>query len=124
MRSQDDLIIAQSDYQKLTALLHATNNEGVDLLEEELSRASIVADDQLPKDVVSMNSTVKFTDIDTGHETVITLVFPHDADIEQSKISVLAPVGSALIGLRVGQKIEWPIPNGKAKNLKVVSVSV
>lgn len=124
MRSQDDLIIAQSDYQKLTALLHAANNEGVDLLEEELSRASIVADDQLPKDVVSMNSTVKFTDLDTGYETVITLVFPHDADIEQSKISVLAPIGSALIGLRVGQKIEWPILNGKAKNLKVVSVSV
>lgn len=123
MENQNSLVIAQTDFQKLTALLNIANNEAASLLEEELGRAAIVADDQLPKDVVSMNSKVTFQDVDTGNETFVTLVFPHEANIEQNKISVLAPIGSALIGLRVGQTIGWPMPNGKEKHLKVISVS-
>ena len=123
MENQNNLTIARTDFQKLTELLHAVNSEAANLLEEELGRAAIVADDQLPKDVVSMNSKVTFQDIDTGNETFVILVFPHEANIEQNKVSVLAPVGSALIGLRVGQTIGWPMPNGKDKHLKVISVS-
>lgn len=87
-----------------------------DLLEEELSRAAVVHDEELPGDVVSMNSTVKFQDLEGGKETVVTLVYPPDSDIENNQISILTPVGSALIGLRVGQVIDWPFPQGKKNN--------
>ena len=83
MENQNNLIITKTDYQKLTELLYAVNSEAANLLEEELGRAAIVADDQLPKDVVSMNSKVIFQDVDTGSETFVTLVFPHEANIEQ-----------------------------------------
>ena len=122
MKTVDALIIAKSDYEKISILTSMAKRELADLLEEELARASVVEDDQVPPDVVSMNSTVSFEDIETGKTTVITLVYPPDANIEANKISILTPVGSALIGLRVGQTIQWPFPNGKVKTLKVVEV--
>lgn len=122
MDNQDNLILTQADFQKLSALIGLAQTETAELLEEELSRASIVSDNNLPNDVVSMNSTVSFEDLETGKESVVTLVYPHEANIDEGKISILAPVGSALIGLRVGQVIHWPVPNGKEKRLKVVSV--
>ncbi len=122
MENQNNLILTHADFQKLFALINANDSETAELLEEELGRASVVADNELPNDVVSMNSKVCFQDLETGRETIITLVYPHEANIEENKISILAPVGSALIGLRVGQVIQWPIPNGKEKTFKVVSV--
>ena len=70
-----------------------------------------------------MNSTVKFLDLELGKESTVQLVFPQDTNIAENKISILTPVGSALIGLRVGQIINWPFPNGKVKQLKVLSVT-
>lgn len=119
---ENQLILTKADFEKLTSLIHTANAESADLLEEELSRASVVADKELPADVVSMNSKVRFQDLETEKETTVTLVYPHDADIEENKISILAPVGSALIGLRVGQVIQWPVPKGKEKRFKVLSV--
>jgi regulator of nucleoside diphosphate kinase len=123
MNNQDHLILTQADFQKLTSLIESSNSQAAELLEEELGRAQIVADDSLPGDAVSMNSKVCFQDLESGKETVVTLVYPHEANIEENKISILAPVGSALIGLQVGQVIQWPVPNGKVKRLKVVSVA-
>lgn len=77
----------------------------------------VVANDELPADVVSMNSKVSFKDLDTEKESVVTLVYPQDANIDEGKISIFAPVGSALIGLRVGQVINWPLPHGKEKKI-------
>ncbi len=122
MDKQDTLIVAKTDFERLYSLIGNANSEVKELLDEELSRASVVSDDELPEDVVSMNSTVRFQDLDTMGETVVTLVYPHEAKIEENKVSILAPVGSALIGLRVGQDIQWPLPNGKKKRLKVISV--
>ena len=122
MYSQDSLILTQADFQKLSSLLSSAQPEIAELLEEELGRATIVSNDKLPEDVVSMNATVSFQDLDTRKESVVTLVYPHEANIDENKISILAPVGSALIGLRVGQIINWPVPNGKEKRLKVISV--
>jgi regulator of nucleoside diphosphate kinase len=122
MENQDNLILNQGDFHKLSSLIHSAPAEVAELLEEELSRATVVSDDQLPGDVVTMNSTVNFQDLDSGKELVVTLVYPHDANIADNKISILAPIGSALIGLRVGQVIHWPLPNGKEKRLKVISV--
>jgi regulator of nucleoside diphosphate kinase len=70
-----------------------------------------------------MNSRVRFEDLDSGEQLEVTLVYPRDADVDQSKVSVLAPVGSALLGLSVGQSISWPLPGGKSRHLRVVGVT-
>ena len=88
----------------------------------EISRAKIVEDAKLPADVVAMNSTLTFSDLDSAEEKTIQLVYPQDADVTQLKISVLSPVGSALIGLKIGGAIEWPVPQGKVRRLKVIAV--
>ena len=69
-----------------------------------------------------MNSLVTFSDIDSKEEKTVQLVYPQEADINQLKISILSPVGSALIGLSLGGAIEWPIPQGKFRRLKVIAV--
>ncbi len=122
MENSNHLVLTQADFQKLTSLINSRNSETTELLEEELGRAVVVSDEELPKDVVSMNSKVCFQDLETGKETIAILVYPHEANIEENKISILAPVGSALIGLRVGQIIQWPVPSGKEKSFKVISV--
>lgn len=122
MENENSITITQVDFTKISSLLATMKAGSSDLLEEELSRAVIVDSEELPPDVVSMNSQVSFQDVETGKETIVTLVYPHEADIEANKISILTPVGSALIGLRVGQVIHWPFPNGKKRQLKVTSV--
>ncbi|MBN1140995.1 MAG: nucleoside diphosphate kinase regulator [Deltaproteobacteria bacterium] len=84
----------------------------LDELEFELGRAEIVEPKQIPADVVTMNSRVRLHDLDTQEDKVYTLVFPHDADPKADKISVLAPIGTALIGYRVGEVITWQVPGG------------
>lgn len=123
MEKLPQLIITQIDLEKLTALIRANSSDAGELLAEELSRAIIVSEDKLPNDVVAMNTLVRYADVETDKESEFTLVFPQDASIDAKKISVLAPIGSALIGLKVGQEIQWPIPNGTFKKIKVVSVS-
>lgn len=122
MQSDPKLIMSQEDYIKLSTLLARSESETAELLDEELNRAKIVDPEQVPTDVVTMNSTVKFIDLEQEKEMVVTLVYPHDAKIDEYKISILTPIGAALIGLRVGQTITWPLPNGKQKQLKVISV--
>lgn len=122
MDNHEKIIVTKTDFQKLTSLIQDADSEAADLLDEELGRAAVVSDDEIPGDVVSMNSKVRFQDLDTGAESVVILVYPNEANIEENKVSILAPVGSALIGLRVGQTIHWPVPNGKEKRLKVIAV--
>ena len=82
---------------------------------------NIVPDDQVPSGLVRMGSTLSFR-TDTGQERRVTLVFPQDADIAQGKVSVLTPVGAALIGLSVGQSIDWRGRDGRVHRLTVASV--
>jgi regulator of nucleoside diphosphate kinase len=70
-----------------------------------------------------MNSRVQFEDLDTGERLEMTVVYPGSADVERGRISVLAPVGSALLGLAVGESIRWPLPGGKSRHLRVVGVT-
>lgn len=123
METNQDLIISETDYQRISSLLRTAPDEIQELLQTELDRATVVPDDQLPEGVVTMNSTVTFLDLSTNKTNKVTLVYPHDANISENKISVLAPVGAALIGLRVGQTMKWPLPGGKERELKVVEVS-
>ncbi|MEZ0393359.1 MAG: nucleoside diphosphate kinase regulator, partial [Pseudobdellovibrionaceae bacterium] len=104
--------MTQTDYQKLSSLIDFADPVTAELLQEELDRAAVVLTDQLPQDVVTMNSKVEFKDLDSGEDFVMTLVFPENANIKENKVSILAPVGAALIGLRVGQTMSWPTPRG------------
>jgi regulator of nucleoside diphosphate kinase len=87
-------------------------------LDAELDRAEVVKPEEIPTDVITMNSTFRLSDLDTGEEVVYTLVFPADADSKNRKISVLAPVGTAVLGYRVGDTVEWEVPAG-IKRFKV-----
>jgi regulator of nucleoside diphosphate kinase len=87
-------------------------------LEAEMARAKAVDPKKVPADVVTMNSRVRMTDLDSQKELVYTLVFPKDADFDQGRISVVSPVGTAILGYRVGDTIEWNVPAGK-KRLRI-----
>ena len=90
-------------------------------LEKELNRGNIVEPKDIPKDVITMNSKVLLKDLDSGEKMKYTLVFPDIADISKNKISILAPIGTALIGYKVGDIIEWEVPAGLRK-LKVEKI--
>lgn len=83
------------------------------MLKAELDRAAVTPSEQTAPDIVTMNSRVRFRDTDTGEELVYTVTWPELADPEQHKVSVLAPIGMALLGTKVGQIIEWDVPAGK-----------
>lgn len=84
-----------------------------DFLAQEIDRAEILPDVRLRPDLVSMNSEVTFRDDVTGQERTVTLVYPQSANVDAGKISILTPIGAALIGLSVGQTIEFQTPNGQ-----------
>lgn len=89
-------------------------------LEAELDRATVLPPDQLAPDVVTMNSRVRLRD---GQRTwIMTLVFPEDADPEEGNISVLAPLGAAILGCRVGQRVEFRVPGGELRSCDILSV--
>jgi regulator of nucleoside diphosphate kinase len=121
MERQPGIRITEQDYERLSLLIQHSESKNADLLEEELARATVVAQREIPEDIVTMNSVVRFKDEESGKESEVTLVFPKDADVTKGHVSILAPVGMALIGLRRGQTIEWPMPNGK-RRLKVVDI--
>ena len=92
-----------------------------DVLMAELERARVVEDTRIPADVVRMGSTLRFTS-DLGEDRRVTLVFPGEADIAEGKISILTPIGAALIGLSAGQSIEWTARDGRVHRLTVETV--
>jgi regulator of nucleoside diphosphate kinase len=112
------IVITETDMQKLEALIDASRLSGnldmrrLDELEEELNRAKVTTSERVPRDVVTMHSRVRVTDLESGKEFVYQIVFPREADISKSKISVLAPIGTALLGYAVGSEIEWSVPSG------------
>jgi regulator of nucleoside diphosphate kinase len=90
-------------------------------LEAELNRATIIKSQDVPPDVITMNSEVHLRDLNTKEEITYTLVFPDQADASQGRVSILAPIGTALLGYSVGDVIEWKVPAGVAK-LKVEKI--
>ena len=93
---------------------HATY---IDALDREVSRSCVVDRNSVPGDVVTMNSRVRLRDMDSGEIEVYTLVYPSMADPGENRISVLAPVGTAIVGSRAGDVIEWPVPAGSRRLL-------
>jgi regulator of nucleoside diphosphate kinase len=92
------------------------------LLLDELDRAETVAADELPQDVVTMRSHVIFVDLATGERHAVRLVYPGEADMAQQRVSILTPIGAALIGMRVGNAIDWPNRQGERRRLEIVEV--
>lgn len=118
------LVLSRLDTERLEALLDQPAQAGpqFDGLRDELARAEVCEPKDVPADAITMNSTARFVDESTGAERELTLVYPRDADGSPDKVSILAPVGSALLGLRAGQSIEWALPGGRSTRLRVLEI--
>ena len=116
-KSKDNLVISSFDKQRLMKLLRSPESsaelrEELDDLSREIERGAEVRPQEIPPDVVTMNSRVRVTDIESQATQVYTIVFPADADYEKGRISILAPLGTALLGYRVGDVVNWHVPRG------------
>ncbi|MCL4835296.1 MAG: nucleoside diphosphate kinase regulator [Caldilineaceae bacterium] len=113
--------ITQFDLERLRKLLSDAQStdyrksEYLERLQIEINRAEVVLSKDIPSDVITMNSTVCIEDLDTKEEEIYTLVFPKNADLSQGKISILAPIGTAMLGYEVGDSFEWEVPAGKRR---------
>jgi len=119
------ITLSSLDVSRLEALLAGLSNPGAesDALQDELDRANVVEPHEVPPTVVTMNSTVRFAVEQTGEEFEMTLCYPRDVNGQPGRVSVLAPIGSALLGLSVGQEIDWPVPGGKIRHVRIVDVT-
>jgi len=121
------IVITEFDLERLQGLIEEMQEQPsrdtryLEELAEELLRAEVVAPEEIPPQVITMNSKVRLQDLDSKAELEYTLVFPPEANLDQGKISVLAPVGMAMIGYRVGDTISWKVPAG-LKRLKVKKI--
>lgn len=125
MSGLEGILVCEEDVRELRALLdQRAGRDGADYdrLEEELDRATVVPRSALPADVVGLRSAVEFEDERTRRRQLVELVLPPRADPGRGRISVVAPVGAALLGLRVGQSLDWPVPRGslRVRILRVV----
>lgn len=127
MESSRTIYLSEFDVQRLKETIREaeyTDYRGsryVASLRSELERAKVVPPQEVPPDVITMNSKVRLLDIADDDEFTFTLVFPQDADHQQDKISILAPIGTAVLGYRVGDTISWEVPDGIRK-LKVLEI--
>ena len=117
------IYITQQDMKRLRPLIEGVKNSRDDLrgLQAELEHARVVTPAEVPADVITMNSKARLLDLDTGEEMIFTLAFPGNASIENDRISVVAPIGTAMLGHRVGDEFEWEVPAG-AVRLRVEEV--
>ncbi len=120
------LVVSSLDLARLEQLLDSpayAESDSATRLGEELARARVLPPAEMPADVVTMNSRVTCVEEISGKEHHLTLVYPKAADAASGKISVLAPIGAALLGLSVGQSIDWSTPGGQALRVRVASIS-
>jgi len=124
---KNHITIATADHDRLLGLIDSARldwripSDHLHSLEGELARATLVDSDELPPDVVAMHSTVWFRDLDTDESEKYTLVYPSEADVTCDRISVLAPIGTGLLGFRVGDTVKWRVPLG-TRRLKITKV--
>jgi regulator of nucleoside diphosphate kinase len=121
-----DIQITAADYERLRSLIETwpdtRDATAAQALSDELDRAEVVPPERIAGNVVTMNSRVVFEDQQTAARREVWLVYPLESDVERGRISVLAPIGCALLGLAVGQTIDWPLPGGQSKRLRIVEV--
>lgn len=122
MSNPPQIHLTQDDADRLFRLVESQPGKRFEKLESELLRAKVVPREKIPADVVTMNSRVIFENETTGERREVTLVYPGSADIDAGMISVLVPIGTALLGLRVGQSIDWELPGGASQRYRIVAV--
>ena len=122
-----EIVVTEFDRRRLRNLLegarrwNARDRTHVDHLRSELDRAQVVLPVDVPPDVVTMNSEVAIRDLDSNEEITFAVVFPSAANVNRQKISILAPIGTAVLGYRVGDTIEWNVP-GRTRRLRIERV--
>ncbi|MGE0626250.1 MAG: nucleoside diphosphate kinase regulator [Hyphomicrobiaceae bacterium] len=119
------IIVSDIDHRRLIGLAAAAEERAPDVagvLQSEMERAQVMADDAMPGNTVRMGSSVEYSS-DTGDRRRVTLVYPGDADIAEGRISILTPIGAALIGLSSGQSIAWTARDGRRHRLTVLDVT-
>ncbi|MFL5740205.1 MAG: nucleoside diphosphate kinase regulator [Flavisolibacter sp.] len=127
-QSTNSLILRKDDYEIILSFLkngphkHSFDRKNAEELKVELKKAKLVSPDKLPEDVVRLNSKLKVKEDQNGKILEFVLVTPDKADIKERKISIMAPIGTALIGYRQGQKVKWQMPAGK-KTFTIMEVS-
>jgi regulator of nucleoside diphosphate kinase len=113
--------ISKTDYRKLSDLIqwevrpHTRLPEHLQALEGELNRAEIRDLSEMEADIITLHSTARLKDLDTGEIVEYTLAFPEEADIDAGRISILAPLGTAMLGYRKGDSFEWQVPAGVSR---------
>lgn len=117
------IYITKADMTRLRNLIEAQKGSRDDLtrLRSELDHARVVEPEEIPGDVITMNSKARLRDLDDQEEMTFTLVFPEHASIDHDRISVVAPIGTAMLGQREGDEFEWEVPAGRVR-LKVIKV--
>lgn len=127
MNEENYIIVTARDHAELSSVIAVTGKLSqrvkweLRLLENELKRARIVAPEQVPPDVITMNSRAELLDLESGESMEFTLVFPADENVNDGKISVLAPLGTAMLGYRAGDEFVWHVPHG-LRRLKVTKL--
>ncbi|WP_312318284.1 nucleoside diphosphate kinase regulator [Stenotrophomonas sp.] len=119
------ITVSSHDMDRLDAMLEApaiAQSPAGLALAQELNRATVVAPEQMPQGIVMMHSRVECEDELHGDKHVLTLVYPREANVDEGKVSILAPVGTALLGLAVGQSMDWDAPGGRKLRLRVTAV--
>ena len=125
-KQSPEIVISRLDSERLESLLDGLSSkqqQAAEALRDELQRANIVEPEEMPPGVITMNSTARCVDDANGKEYHFTLVYPSDAKFEANRVSVLSPVGSAMLGLSEGQSIDWALPSGRTLRLRVVQVT-
>lgn len=123
--TKPNLAISELDAERLDRLLEQPAFAGTPIaqaLNEELDRAEIMPSAEIPSDVVTMNSRVRFRDLTTDEEHTRTLVYPVNMKDSNEQLSVMAPLGAALLGMHVGSTIDWKLPNGAAARVEVLEL--
>lgn len=128
MIQQGTIYVTKTDRERLKNLIELVRDRGdradllyVDKLEDELEFAEVVASADMPADVVTMRSKVRLKDRDTDEETVYTIVFPTEANFDDGKISILAPLATALLGYRLGDTVEFEAPS-RLRRLEIMEI--
>ena len=125
--NNENIIMTAADHADLSSVIAYTGKVSgrakfeMRLLENELKRAQIIPSEEVPPDVITMNTRAEFLDLESGERMEFTVVLPIDANINDGKISVLAPLGTAMLGYRVGDEFVWHVPHG-LRRLKVIKL--
>lgn len=114
--NKNTIYLTDKDYNRLLQVVQSQRQKNglfvVAALSQELKRAKVVSPTEIPADVITMNSRVRLKEMKSAAELDIDIVYPKDADVGKRKVSVLAPVGTAVLGCRVGDEVKWPVAQG------------